>query len=251
VTRRGRLLLFLPAAGVLAFGLVWAFGGLPDFGHFDGVFGLTVAQLAVPQRHTTDAVTAIVFDYRGFDTLGEEFILFAAAVGTAILLRAQRDEQAVAQASDRSNERADAVARPVRALGATLVAPTVVLGAYVVGHGQLTPGGGFQGGVILGAATVLVYASGQYLALRRVRTLTALELADAAGAAGFALVAVGGLVFGLAALHNFLGYGVLGSLWSAGTIPILNTAVGIEVAGGLTLIVAEFLDQALLRRRAA
>jgi multicomponent Na+:H+ antiporter subunit B len=251
VTRRGRLLLFLPAAAVLAIGLVWAFAGLPDFGHFSGVFGLTVAHLAVPQRHTTDAVTAIVFDYRGFDTLGEEFILFAAAVGTAILLRAQRDEEAVERASGRANERADAVARPVRALGAVLVAPTLVLGAYVVAHGQLTPGGGFQGGVILGAAAVLVYASGQYLALRRVRTLTALELADAAGAAGFALMAVGGLVFGLAALHNFLGYGVVGSLWSAGTIPLLNTAVGIEVAGGLTLIVAEFLDQALLRRRAA
>jgi multicomponent Na+:H+ antiporter subunit B len=78
---------------------------------------------------------------------------------------------------------------------------------------------------------------------------TALELADAAGEAGFVVVALGGLVFGLAAMHNFLGYGITGSLWSAGTIPVLNASVGIEVAGGVTLIVAEFLDQALLRRR--
>ena len=44
---------------------------------------------------------------------------------------------------------------------------------------------------------------------------------------------------------------LVGSLWSAGTIPVLNACVGVEVAGGVTLIVAEFLDQALLRRRAA
>jgi multicomponent Na+:H+ antiporter subunit B len=251
VSRRGRLLLFLPAAAVLAFGLVWGFAGLPDFGHYTGIYGLALEHFAVPQRHATDIVASVTFDYRGFDTLGEEYILFAAAVGCAILLRTVRDEEAVEAAHDRANRQADVVARPVRALGAMLVAPVVVLGAYIVAHGHLTPGGGFQGGVILAAAAVLVYGAGQYVPLRRVRQVTALELADAVGAAGFALVAVGGLVLGLAALHNFLGYGIDGSLWSAGTIPVLNTTVGVEVAGGVTLIVAEFLDQSLLRRRSA
>jgi multicomponent Na+:H+ antiporter subunit B len=249
MSRRWRLMLFLPAVTVLALGLVWAFAGLPDFGHYAGVYGLTLEHVAVPQRHATDVVSAVTFDYRGVDTLGEEYILFAAAVGCAILLRAVRGEEAVEEASAGSDERADVVARPVRALGAMLVAPVVVLGAYVVSHGHLTPGGGFQGGVILAAGAVLVYGAGQYVALHRVRALSALEIADAAGAAGFALVAIGGLVFGLAALHNFLGYGIDGSLYSAGTIPVLNASVGIEVAGGVTLIVAEFLDQALLRRR--
>jgi multicomponent Na+:H+ antiporter subunit B len=135
-------------------------------------------------------------------------------------------------------------------VGAALVAPTVVLGGYIIAHGALTPGGGFQGGVVLASAAVLVYTSGQYLALRRVRGMTPLELADALGAAGFALIAVGGLIFGTAALDNFLGFGVVGSLYSGGIIPLANVSVGIEVAGGVTLIVAEFLDQALMRRRA-
>ena len=39
--------------------------------------------MAVPERSTTDVVTAVNFDYRGFDTLGEEFILFAAVIGVA------------------------------------------------------------------------------------------------------------------------------------------------------------------------
>jgi multicomponent Na+:H+ antiporter subunit B len=191
----------------------------------------------------------VTFDYRGFDTLGEEFILFAAAVGGAILLRADRDERAVEEAAEIAHQRADVVARPVRAVGAGLVAPTLVLGGYIVAHGALTPGGGFQGGVVLASAAVLVYTSGQYLALRRVRGITPLELADALGAVGFALIALGGLLFGTAALDNFLGFGITGSLYSGGIIPLANVSVGIEVAGGVTLIVAEFLDQALMRRR--
>ena len=249
MSRRARLALFLPAAVVLAAGLMWTFADLPSFGHYSGVYGLVLEHVAVPERAATNIVSSVTFDYRGFDTLGEEFILLAAAVGSAILLRSQRDERSMAEAAERSDQRADVVARPVRALGAALVAPTIVLGGYIIGHGQLTPGGGFQGGVILASAAVLVFASGQYLALRVARGVTPLELTDALGAAGFALIAVGGLIFGLAALHNFLGYGISGSLFSGGIIPLANVSVGVEVAGGVTLIVAEFLDQALMRRR--
>jgi multicomponent Na+:H+ antiporter subunit B len=251
MSRRGRVAVFLPSALVLAAVLVWTSADLPGFGHYSGIYGLLLGHVAVAERHATNVVSAITFDYRGFDTLGEEFILFAAAVGGAILLRADRDERAIEAAAQHSNERAEVVARPVRAVGAALVGPTVVLGGYIVAHGALTPGGGFQGGVVLASAAVLVYASGQYLALRRVgRGITPLELADALGAIGFALIALGGLLFGTAALDNFLGFGVTGSLYSGGIIPLANISVGIEVAGGITLIVAEFLDQALMRRRA-
>jgi multicomponent Na+:H+ antiporter subunit B len=250
MTRRGRMALFLPSALVLAAGLVWAVGDLPDFGHYSGIYGLVLEHVAVAERHANNVVSAVTFDYRGFDTLGEEFILFAAAVGGAILLRAERDERAQQDAADRSDQRADVVARPVRAVGAALAAPTLVLGGYIVVHGHLSPGGGFQGGVILASAAVLVYTTGQYLALRRVRGITPLELLDSVGAVGFALIAVGGLLFGAAALHNFLGFGIAGSVFSGGIIPLANVSVGIEVAGGVTLIVAEFLDQALMRRRA-
>jgi multicomponent Na+:H+ antiporter subunit B len=52
-------------------------------------------------------------------------------------------------------------------------------------------------------------------------------------------------------MANFLGFGTEGSLLSGGTIPVLNAAVGVEVTGAVTLIITEFLDQALLRRRGA
>jgi multicomponent Na+:H+ antiporter subunit B len=130
------------------------------------------------------------------------------------------------------------------------VGPVLVLGVYVVAHGQLTPGGGFQGGVILAGALLLVYTAGQALALERLRPLELVELADAAGAAAYVLIALGGAVFGTVVMANFLPFGTVGSLLSGGTIPLLNVAVGIEVAGGITLILTEFLDYALLRPQA-
>jgi len=241
--------LFVPALVVLGAGLVWAFAGLPDFGNFDGVYGTAISKLAVEQTHVTNLVSPVVFEYRGVDTLGEEFILFAAVAGCAILLRATRGERTVEDAARLADDQADAVARPVRALGAAAVAPTVVLGAYIVAHGHLTPGGGFQGGIVLSGAAVLVYVAGQYVSAHRVGPEARLELAEAVGAVGFALIALGGLIAGGAALESFLGRGEVGDLFSGGIIPLANVAVGIEVAGGITLIAAEFLDQALLRRR--
>jgi multicomponent Na+:H+ antiporter subunit B len=248
VSRRARTRLFGAAALVVGSGLVWAFAGLPRSGHYNGVYGLSMQHVALAQRHATDLVSSVTFDYRGFDTLGEEFILFVSATGCAVLLRAQRDEHSVEQASERAEARAEEVSRPLRALGAGLVAPVLVLGGYVVAHGHLSPGGGFQGGVILAAAMALVFIAGQLLALNRARPMALVELGEAIGGTGYALIAIGGLIFGVAALHNFLPLGKPGDLLSGGMIPLLNVAVGLEVAGAFTLVVSEFLDQALLRR---
>jgi multicomponent Na+:H+ antiporter subunit B len=124
----------------------------------------------------------------------------------------------------------------------------LVLGLYIVVHGALTPGGGFQGGVILAGALLLVYAAGQVMALQRLRPVSLVEVADAAGAAAYILVAVAGLVFGAAAMDNVLPTGTTGSLLSGGTVPVLSVAVGVEVTAAVTLILSEFVDQMLLRR---
>jgi multicomponent Na+:H+ antiporter subunit B len=136
----------------------------------------------------------------------------------------------------------------VRGLGAALVGPVLVLGAYVLAHGHLTPGGGFQGGVILASGLLLVFAAGQSVALERVRPVDLVEAADAVAAAAYVLIAVGGIVFAAVAMENFLPFGTRGQLLSGGIVPVLNVAVGIEVASAITLILTEFLDQALLRR---
>jgi multicomponent Na+:H+ antiporter subunit B len=243
VTRRVLGLAALAALGVLG---ALAVMGLPDVGHPRGPYATAAPKAALEQRHVSNTVAGIAFDVRGIDTLGEELILFSAAIGTALLLRSQRDPDRAREAADEATASRGEIPVSVRALGAVLVGPVLVLGVYVVSHGHLTPGGGFQGGVILAAALLLVYTAGQAIALERVRPLAVVELADAVGAAAYALVAIGGLVFATVAMENFLPFGTQGSLLSGGMIPVLNVAVGIEVAGAITLIVTEFLDYALL-----
>ena len=84
--------LFFIAAGGVAGLLLWGFAGLPRFGDYRGPYGYLVNSIAVSQRHVTDMATAVNFDLRGFDTLGEEYILFVSVTGVALLLRAMRGE---------------------------------------------------------------------------------------------------------------------------------------------------------------
>ena len=89
----------------------------------------------------------------------------------------------------------------------------------------------------------------QGLARRRAEATALVEIVDATGALAFAIVAVAGLVAGGAALWNFLPFGTSGDLLSAGTIPVLSVAVGVEVTGAIALVLTEFLDQTLLGPR--
>jgi len=247
MSARARLVLGLGSLAGLGALLVWAVGGLPDFGHPRGPYADLAPRIMLDERHVANAVTGVTFDLRGFDTLGEEMILFAAALGAAVLLRAQRTEHEAEAAAAMEEERGPGTADALRALGAVLVGPVLLLGVYVVVHGALTPGGGFQGGVLLAGALLLVYAAGQVAAIRRVRPVALVEVADAVGAGAYMLVAVAGLVFGVAVMDNVLPFGTTGSLLSGGTVPVLSIAVGVEVTAAVTLILSEFVDQMLLR----
>ncbi|MGH7905924.1 MAG: hypothetical protein ACREP6_04790, partial [Candidatus Binataceae bacterium] len=67
--------------------------GLEHFGAFTGAYGLYFNRVTVASRHITNVSSAINFDYRAIDTVGEEYILFAAVLGTLILLRAMERER--------------------------------------------------------------------------------------------------------------------------------------------------------------
>jgi multicomponent Na+:H+ antiporter subunit B len=248
MSRRLRMAIFgLGAAGTAAL-LVWGLAGLPSFGDFDGRYGQLLAHMTVPERHATSAVAVSTFDFRGLDTLGEEFILFTAAVGVLVLLRAQRAGETIAAEPIRERH-PTAGSLTLRSIAAALAAPVLVLGVYVVTHGHLTPGGGFQGGVVLMTAFLLVYLAGTHLRLYRTRPLSAMEAAEGAGAAGFALIGVGGIVLAGAFLDNFLPFGTVGNLVSGGVVPLLNLSVGLEVMGAVLVVVGELLDQRFLVRK--
>jgi multicomponent Na+:H+ antiporter subunit B len=248
VSRTARLALFGIGAAGLAVLLARGVGGLPAFGHVHTRYAATLNAHAVHERHATNVVGAVTFDYRGLDTLGEEFILFAAVMGVTLLLRSQRDEQDDRPRDRAEDRRALDTSDAVRVAALAMIGPIVLLGLYVVGHGQLTPGGGFQGGGILVAAPFLMFLAGRYLLLRTVEPTHALDLAEGTGSGGFVAVALAGAAAGSAVLANFIGKGQTGSVFSSGTIPVFNLLVGLEVSAGITLVLYEFMEQTLVVR---
>ena len=93
MTPRLRRWVFLAGMAGLAAFYLWGLHGLPGFGRYPGPYGDVINRIAVGQTNATGVVSAVNFEYRGFDTLGEEFILFAAATGVAVVLRRLRGEQ--------------------------------------------------------------------------------------------------------------------------------------------------------------
>lgn len=252
MTRRARLGLFAVAGSGLLAVLFIGLHGLPAFGHFHGVYGLLVNRAEPRARHATDIVTALNFDVRAFDTLGEEFILFASVAGVALLLRRLRDEDRVPRRDgieDAPRVGFAGASDSLRMTSLILIPLLVALGGYVVLHGALTPGGGFQGGVVLAAGPLAILLAGRYLALKRVAPKWALEALEALGAASYALIGLGGLIFAGVYMQNFLPLGTQGTLLSAGMMPLNSLAVGLEVTGAFLLTWTEFLDQDLLVER--
>jgi len=238
-----RGLIALPFLVVVAGLLVWSVVDLPDFGKYRGPYGYVLNRVAVPQRHTSNVVAAIVFDYRGIDTMGEEFILFASVAGVVLLLRSRGEEEEPEEA-DEAEEVVDAIhSDMLRVLGPLLVGVTLLVGLWLVAFGFVTPGGGFQGGVVVAGALLLVYLTTSYRAWRKLTREVFLDPLEASGVGSFAILGLATLIAGAPFLHNFLGPGTTGTLISGGSLPFLNLATTIEVAAANIVLFSEFLEQ--------
>ena len=246
MSRRTRLAMFGIGAAGLGVVLVIGLAGLPAFGDYHGVYGRVIDGVGVSLRHATDLVTALNFDIRGFDTLGEEFILFGSVLGVVLILRQLRDEEERPSQHESDEHTFGGASEALRALSLILIPSLIVLGVYIVVHGQITPGGGFQGGLILAAGPLAIFLAGRYIRMRALAPEKLEEIADAAGAAGYALIGLGGLVFAGIFFKNFLPFGIPGQLLSAGQIDVASCAVGLEVTGAFLVAWSEFLDQAIV-----
>ncbi|MEU0039805.1 MnhB domain-containing protein [Streptomyces sp. NPDC006333] len=211
---------------------------LPHFGGDSHPYGERSVRDALAHR-TANVIAAVNFDQRAFDTLGEESILFASVLGTVVLLRQTRTEREVPPTPA-------PVPLPVRRYALILLPVALLLGLYVIAHGQLSPGGGFQGGVVVATALHLLYIGADYRALERIRPVGVYEVGDAAGEAAYLVLGLAGLFAGSSFLSNtFIPYGTFNMLASGGSVPLLNMAVGMEVACAVVVLLARFLDQAV------
>jgi multicomponent Na+:H+ antiporter subunit B len=242
MSRRARFAIFVIAAAIFATLFVAAVLDLPGFGTHHHLYR-DRALVAAVAHATANAVSSVNFDQRGIDTLGEETILVASVVGVAALLRPARGEE------EREIPDTGRLLASTRLSGYVLLPVTTVLGVDVIAHGHLTPGGGFQGGVVLGTGIHLLYIAGSFRAVEAIRPLAIHRALEATGGVAFAGLGLAGCWVSGSFLTNFVGHGSFGQLFSGGTVPILNAAVGLEVTAGVVLLLASFLDQEIVVRR--
>ena len=105
---------------------------------------------------------------------------------------------------------------------------------YIIFHGHLSPGGGFQGGVLMVAVVTVLYLGRGYETT--VRSLSAGFLHGAEGFASVIYVALAlmGVAVGAQFCQNILyTHGNIGDLYSSGTIFWMNVTVGAKVLTGV------------------
>jgi multicomponent Na+:H+ antiporter subunit B len=146
------------------------------------------------------------------------------------------------------------MSRIVRTAASILFPAILIFGLYIVAHGHLTPGGGFQGGAVIATGGALVIVAYSYQEITGWLSKKVLMGQEVVGLLGFIGVALLAFAFGQVFFFNYLAgsgslfgvpvpYGInAGELNTAGVIPLMNFAVGIEVWGGLTIVILYLLS---------
>ena len=134
----------------------------------------------------------------------------------------------------------------VRTVANQLILFIVVFGLYVIAHGHITPGGGFQGGAVIVSGVVMLMVAFSSQELKKSLRERVLSIVESSGALIFAILAFAGI--GTVFFYNLLvGTPIFGripdfgpgpgDIWTGGVIPLMNFAVGLKVIAGLSAVV--------------
>ncbi len=240
------------------------FYGLPDFPNWGDPASPASTHLSpyyiehgAGDTHAPNIVTAVLADYRGYDTMFETAVIFSAGLACFFLLRTFRQKSEATrlyrhlptgvtlriEEGGKKPEGSDEF-EPIDSqwvpydmiinMTCRLIVPFVQLFAlYVIAHGHYSPGGGFQGGVLFGAAIIL-YAISTDLrtAFKRLQEKAAMLL-SAAGVLIYAGTGVLCLLLG----GNFLDYERLaGILYVDAVMARSHGILIVEIGVGLAVM---------------
>ncbi|MBI5788586.1 MAG: MnhB domain-containing protein [Candidatus Schekmanbacteria bacterium] len=134
----------------------------------------------------------------------------------------------------------------VKVVSQKMVPFIIMLGASIILHGAATPGGGFQGGVVIGAAYIL-FALGIDAKTARLRLpVIKVKIVESAGVLIYAFTGLGGILLGSNFLANkivlFPPQGEPGGLFGGGTLIPITIGVGIHVACTVASLYYAFVE---------
>ena len=183
-----------------------------------------------------NVVTAVLGSFRGYDTLGEVFVVLAACIGVLFILGVAPPAHRAPPKTESSGLSHHVVPQVV---GRILIPFIVLFGLYVQFHGEYGPGGGFQAGAIIATGLILhAILEGESAALRAIPGSVLLGMV-AGGALLYTLVGIAGILLG----GNFLDYSVLSADPVKGQqigIIAIEAGVGMTVCGALLSIFHAF-----------
>ncbi len=241
--------------------LLYGTGDLPDWGdpnspasvHLSNVY----IEKAMEQTGAPNLVTAVLADYRGFDTMFETAVVFCAGLACFLLLRDYRPKKenyyrhvptgVMLHVKDGAKEiavgeefedmdkdwvPADTIIKTVCRI---LIPFIQIYALYVVAHGDFSPGGGFQGGVVFGSTFLLLAISYNLKTLMKRVSEKFLGIFAAVGVLVYVGIGALAMVMG----GKFLDYSVLAPIVPVdpGHIRAIGM-LGVEIGVGMAVTAA-------------
>ena len=124
--------------------------------------------------------------------------------------------------------------RIIKTLAQKLLPFILLFGFYLTFHGHLSPGGGFQGGVVIATAIILLTLSCGIKETENRFKEKHLSVMEKLAILTFIFLGLLGIFCGYPFLKNFLPLGQRGCIASAGLMIPLNLVISIKVAAGIT-----------------
>jgi len=178
-------------------------------------------------------VTAVLADYRGFDTMFETVVVFIAGMAVIAILKNSGRKKSVRREYEVDAEPDLIVTNTVR-----LLIPVIQIFAfYVLAHGHVSPGGGFQGGVLMGASFILVALSWDLET-----ALARFPMQWTTIVAGLGIVLYAGIgIFSMFLGGEFLDYAELAKVFPVSReMARYHAMLGVEIGVGLTVTAIMF-----------
>lgn len=115
---------------------------------------------------------------------------------------------------------------------------SLVFGIYIILFGTISPGGGFQGGVICASAVLLLYIGHGYATASDAVKMEVLRVCEPIGATLYVILGLCGIVLGSVFCRNiFFNNGNIGDLVSAGNVTYMGWTVGFKVLTGIGFLI--------------